>query len=269
MSTNKSRSKKPANAEASSKASPEKKAEPVHNETIQAPYHFTPEEIAGMNIELRDGLTQIDTLNDQKKQAMQDFKLRIDGIHNRTKQLVIKLNSGTETRPLEARVEFNTQANKKKFFHPTTGEFIREDDMQPADWQLPMFKKAPDGKEVPGPEAATVAERTAKKPATAPKSSPAGATSVGDALDKAAADTQAPLLLLDLTGDDYEHVALTKAFKKAAKTAKWTKLQISLVMDRLRECDTIKKMLDTLRPFTTPATLNPTGDPASTDVTKL
>lgn len=248
---------------------PKKPAEKPITQQILAPYSFTPDEISKMDRDLRGHLTAIDELKNQAKQSAADFKLRITGHDNHVKQLRNKLDSGSETRPTEAIATFDAKRGKKSFTHPTTGEFIREEGMSPADYQLPMFKT----EEVqsvkpltpPNGEREPPAKPTTKK-AAAPKSSPAGATNLGDKLDRAAAATNAPPIVLDCEKKDWQHDALTREFKKAAKAAGWSKPQESVVLDRLRECASEDAMIDVLRPFTLPA---PVAETQSTDPTGL
>lgn len=168
---------------------------PPVKETIQAPYVFSGDETSLMNVNLRDHLDQIDALRDQQKQSNADFALRIKGHENNVKLLRNKLGTGQETRPLDAEVRFDTKRSKKAFHHPTTGDFIREEDMQPADWQLPMFKPDPiKGETVAPPGSTDVPAKTdvkagKKKSAESPARTNPGETSVGAALDKAASET--------------------------------------------------------------------------------
>lgn len=272
MSTNTSKKKSPAKKPSTSKKKHEApKKQPETRETIQAPYVFTDEEVSGMERELRGHLDDIDTLKDQAKQSAQDFKLRITGHDNNVKQLRNKLGTGTETRPLEAIVSFDPKRGKKSFTHPVNGEFIREEDMSPADWQLPLFKKQEVESKKPEPQLplsdAEKPEEPAKKtgtpkPSVPPKSSPSGKTNLGDALDKAGSETKPPTLTIDFAACDNDHVKVTRAFKKAAGVAKWSELQMSGVLRLLKECDTVEKMIATLTPFTTldaEAPADPTG----------
>lgn len=219
---------------------------PETREDIQAPYKFSEEEIAIMNHGLRNALDDMDTLRAQAKAAAQDFKLRITNRENEAKQFRNKLAAGEETRPMKAAVDFNSQKGIKRYLHPETGEFIREEPMTPADWQLPMFKP----EEVQSTKPAEKPAPAAKGAGKAPKTSPAGETNVGDAMDKAAAGTKAPQVHIDkFESDEWSQKALTDAFKKAAKKAKWTAPQISVIADRLAECADVSAMRDTLRPF--------------------
>jgi hypothetical protein len=258
--------KKPSAAGAKKPApkAPKKAKAPVVKETIQHTYRFTPEEISAMDGEIRIQLREIDELEAAKKQANSDFKLRIDSHDNTVRRLRAKCDSGEETRSLEAIVQFHKpKQGRKTFIHPQTGEKIRDEEMSLADTQLPMFKPAPDGKgEVVAPKGATDVPQKADakkpaKPAKAPKASAApGKTNVGDAIDKAAALTDAPKLNLDLA-TPCPHDQLTRWFRKAAKDAEWNPAQVSVMIDRLRECDTVEKMKDTLRPHC----LTPDQDP--------
>lgn len=226
---------------------------PETREDIQAAYTFTPEEVGTMNHQLRQALTDIETLQAQKKAAVQDFALRIANKTNDTKSLRNKLDAGEETRPMRAAVGFDTARGMKSFYHPETCAFIREEAMQPADWQLPLLKTDETGKEAPAPKGAPDqkdGKGKTPKPSVPPASSPAGQTNVGNALDAAAANTKAAQFLLDLTKDDWTDKGLMAAFRAAAKKAGWTPPQVSALADRLKETETVEAMIDTLRPFT-------------------
>lgn len=254
-------------AKKSGKAKPLSEAiKPQHDpvfEEIQAPYHFSVEERAAMSDELRVRLDAVDTIKDQAKAAAADFKLRVTNEENAAKQLRQKLSNGGESRPVRARVEFHVDERMKSLFHPQTGELIRKDPMQPADFQLPMLLPAPDGKgEVVAPAGATDVPTgpSAPKPATKGKGKQpaetgapgdnAGKTNVGAALNAAAALTTTKKLVLDIDPTTADHVSIMRAFKKAAKIAEWTEPQIAVIHDALRAVDSEAKMLDILAPHT-------------------
>jgi hypothetical protein len=220
---------------------------PEVKQHIQAPHKFDDSEIAVMNNELRENLGTIETLTDQKKQSAQDFKLRIDTCANRVKLLRMKLDSGEETRPLEAIVEFDVKRGSKKFLHPVSREFIREEQMQASDYELPLFKKADDGSEKPAVE---VAKPAKGKKTKEPKSEP-GETNVGDAIGKAAAGTeQKPLDMALVFPTGVASSAIIKAFRGAAKRANWSPAATSLIVDQLKDASTTDAMIDILRPHT-------------------
>lgn len=229
---------------------------PVVKQTIQYPYKFTEAEIAAMSCEMRTHLREIDDLEDQKKQSNADFKLRIDTHDNNVKRLRAKCDSGEETRPLEAIVEFNTpKAGRKTYIHPETGERIRDEEMTISDSQLPMFRPTTDGKEVVAkrgetdvpvvkPAQPVPPKTTARKPTADEK---AGKTNVGDAIGAVAALKDAPKLKISLTLD-WMKPALLREFKKVAKDAKWDATQIALMDDVLKACADVEAMKETLRP---------------------
>lgn len=231
-------------------------------EEIQAPYHFSPDERARMSEELRGFLDKIDATKDQQKAANADFKLRIQNDETAAKALRLKLGNGTESRPVRARVEFQVDKRMKSLFHPETGELIRVDPMQPADFQLPMFLPAEpiEGKpteavapkgatDVPtGPSAPKPSKKSKKAPETGEPGDGAGKTNLGAALNAAAALTDVPKLKLTFDPTTADHVAITKGFVKCAKGAGWTEEQIGVIKDALRLCDSEPKMLEVLAP---------------------
>lgn len=236
---------------------------PKLREDIQAGYTFTADELARMNNELLQALNAADMLESQRKSANADFKLRIQNKENDSMILRNKLTAGEETRAMRVAVDFDTKRGVKLYLHPETGALVREETMQPADYQVQMDLEraetasevspevSPDESSTGAPAADISAAKTLRKRVPkAPGTSPVGATSVGNVIDKAAAKTDAPLFLLDLTRTDWESGPLYTAFKKAAKAVGWTTIQISLLKDRLMENSTIEAMLDTLRPFT-------------------
>lgn len=243
----------------------DKPKHPVIFEDIQAPYVFSPEEIAQMNVDLRHKLNDIDALEDQKKSSQQDFNLRITNAENEAKRLRNKLDSGEETRPVRAIVEFEVSRGKKRLIHPQTKEFIREENMTPADYQLPMFKPAKDGSETVAPKGdVDVREKIKeeykdKAPYTMEEINSAkeyrtnlymaGTTSVDAKLTQAAAATETPKLKLDLT-EEYSHNGLIASFEVAARNAGWFETQVAVIRTQLKLCDSVERMLDILRPHT-------------------
>lgn len=256
--------KSPVKPKPKAKAKKVEAEKPKHDpvfEEIQAPYHFSVEERAAMSDELRVRLDAVDTIKDQAKAAAADFKLRVTNEENAAKQLRQKLSNGGESRPVRARVEFHVDERMKSLFHPQTGELIRKDPMQPADFQLPMLLPAPDGKgEVVAPAGATDVPQgpSAPKPAkkgkgkqpaeTGEPGDNAGKTSVAALLNAAAALTDVPKLTLSFDPTTADHVKITRDFVKCAKGAGWTEPQIGVIKDALRACDSEAKMLEVLAP---------------------
>lgn len=220
-------------------------------EDIQAPHHFSSEEIAALNVQLHAALATVETLEDQKKSAVKDFALRIQNAENEVKLLRNKVSSGSETRSMRAITTFDTKKGEVIYLHPETREEVLRQPMQPAHWQLPMFKPADDGK------TEKIADRgsidagvkplpTEKKGKKKEKGANAGETNLGNVLDKQVSLTNAPKITLDLTLD-WQEPALMKEFRKEAKKAGWTEAQIGLLRDLLKECADVAAMKDTLR----------------------
>jgi hypothetical protein len=262
----KAKDKKP---KADKKNNPAEPEHPPVTENTQVAYKFTPDELSHMNAQLRGKLGEIEALQDQKKAAMKDFALRIQNAENDMKLLLNKLNTGEETRAMEVLVEFDTKSHRKTYHHPVTGEVVGEAPMQPADWQLPMFKPAPDGTgETIAPKGST---DVPPKPGEAPKGKKgkkdaepganAGTTPVGDALDKAAGSTQPQMLVIDLTKDYESPAAFLKAYRAAAKSSDWNEAQISVIGQQLKLAETVEKMIETLRPHTKAPTPPPEKEP--------
>lgn len=249
----------------------------IHKEIIQAPHKFSSEETEELNVELRRQLSNIGQLEGQKKAAMQDFKLRIQNAENTVELLLVKLESGEEMRRVEAEVIFDPARGMKKFFRPSlSGEsvtelgfpmdhhFIREEPMQPADWELPLFKK----EEIENPSE----KREEKNDQVGPDyptyedaegeptdlqgigNDAAGATPIGDVLDQAAAATEAPKILIEHFRDgQWQPKALHTEFWIAAGKAGWTEAQRSTISsllwenangkEKLRSVDEMRKVL--------------------------
>lgn len=220
---------------------------PETRESIQAPYRFSDQEIARMNIDLRAALSRSELLEEQKKASMQDFKLRIQNAENDAKLLRNKLDQGEETRAFVAAVEFDPKRSKKRYLDPVTGAFIREEDMTPADWQLPMFKPDAKGQEVVAAPTETDAPK-GKRKAKAPAFTEPGQTNMGNALDAAASMLNLPKIAIDLDKADWSITGLVRSFKAAAKKADWPVASISLMNDRLHECADLEAMIQTLKP---------------------
>jgi len=233
---------------------------PSEREDVNVPYTFTPDELNDMGHKHRSTLDGIELLKDQAKASAQDFKLRIQNKENEERMLRMKLASGEETRPMRVAVHFDTPRGMKRYLHPETGDFIREEQMQPADWQLPLIREEIAKNQKQAEEKGAEAIKSAKPAAAADTTtegasrpdgeSPVGATNVGEKITAAAAKTTAPQFVLDLTKEDWDAKGLLSAFAKAAKLAGWTPIQVSTLKDILRKAENVDAMIDTLRPYT-------------------
>lgn len=250
---------------------------PAEREDVNVPYNFTPEELSEMGHTHRKTLDAIETLKTQMKTSAQDFKLRISTKENEEKQLRMKLASGEETRPMRVAVAFDAKRGMKRYLYPDTGDFIREEPMQAADWQLPLIREELDKQRKPAPEvpgysvstqeaaasaAAGVAASVDNRPAGA-EGSPIGETNMGDKLGAAAARTVAAQFVLDLDAPGgFTDKGLISAFAKAAKLAGWTPIQISTLKEVLRGAESVPAMIATLRPYTVGSAPTPPAVPS-------
>lgn len=242
---------------APNKPAAKKKAKKVKQpptiQRIHAPHTFTQDERNVLGDNLRGALDEIEALEGQAKSAAADYKLRIQNHKNDVKMLRNKLGSNQEDREVEAIVEFDAKNRQKTFIHPVSKEKIRTENMTDADFQLPLFKPAADGKEKPAAKGETDVQTLTKAPdkkGKAKKAGEPGKTNVGDVLDKASALTDAPKVPFDVDADR-DHAKLTRDFKRAANKAGWTDVQISTIHALLRDCDTESGMRDVLRPHVT------------------
>lgn len=245
----------------------------IITETIQAPHVFTSEEIDRMNIDLRRNLTEVDRLKDQLKSTQKDYQLRIQNAENTVRLLRNKLDAGEESRPIQAEVIFHPDRSEKHFFRlRTTDEptpsneaelsldlemrFVRKEPMTDADWQLPMFKKEeidsappkPNG-EKPTPELHEDSEGELTDTQGIGNDA-AGATSLGDVLDRDAAATEAPKILIEHFRDGqwqsqalYQEVFIaTKNFHTAQRA-----LILNLLWDEVNGEQKLKSVEDMKR----------------------
>lgn len=235
-------------------------------EKTKAKYSFTARELGELGKKLATTRKDIARLEDELDSVKASYKHKINVIELDQDEICRKLDDGYEMIDVQAIVTFNEPVSGRKTYrHEDTGELIREEAMTYSDFQLPMFKKeeievaAP---HVPGepeepkePRHETLEDgskvtRKTTKVANPTASSPIGVTNLGNVLTSTVADTEAPLLDLDLTGNNgksYTSSSLMRAFKKAA-FGRWSDLQISTMESLMREKDTVPGMMATLAP---------------------
>lgn len=244
---------------------PAKKKPEIIRDTITAPYHFTDREKQELGSQLAALITKRGEIEQEKAQVMSQYGSRLKEVAAQIGHASNKITSGVEPREMRVIVEFDTKRGMKKFLTDDKKKtLVRDEPMTPGDWQLPMFKPeeiAQPKPPAPAPQSPAPAPAAAPtKNARPPKSSPAGETSVGDAMDSAAAKSEARKFLLDLDKEDWSPEGLTQAFKKAAKKAGWTPIQISALADRLSEAPAVESMIATLRPHVVEPQLVVVGD---------
>jgi uncharacterized phage infection (PIP) family protein YhgE len=224
---------------------------PIHTEVAHVPYRFSVDELLDLNTDFRAKLKEIESIEDEAKQQASDFKNQIKRLRTQLDEMETKLDSGEEKRPMKVRVEFDPSRGKKRYYSLDDGDHVGEEAMTQGDWQLPMFKQDKNGNLEPV-KTAVPAPVEETEPTTIPVMQTeggdnAGVTSVGDVLDAAASLKEAPLIEISLSLD-WQGPALIREFRKCAKKAKWNDAQISLMVDLLKDGDSVTDMKDTLRP---------------------
>lgn len=231
---------------------------------ITARYVFTQDERNDLADQLTAAMLNEEQIESELSSVKADFKGRIERASSERTTLAQKLRDKFEMRDTLAVVIFDAPVPGRKSFYValsgsgfiTRGAFIRDEPMTYDDKQrvLPLEESTPAPAETQAEE--TEDKRTAAPPAT----SEPGQTSLADAFDAAASGAYVAHVMIDLSAD-WDSQRLLRAFKKAAKKAQWNAACISLISDRLKECETVSAMIDTLRPHVIGA--EPTGDEAA------
>lgn len=176
-------------------------------------------------------------LEDELASVKSDYKGRLDAKDAKRNALSTKLANGYEMREVEAIVEFDAAAGRKKYIHPVTKECIRDTEMTHADWQLPMFSKAE-------------MEKIRKPLPEEPKAEPQLSDADKEIVEAAAAQTKVELDLEQVIEEGGNVSTLISRFKAA--TAEWPK-NISAGIAKLAkglEDQGTGAVIEFLRPFT-------------------
>lgn len=187
------------------------KPKQILRERILARFDLTDKEMRDYGAEVGRVNAEYNRLEDELASVKSDYKSRLDAKDAQRNTLSTKLANGYEMREVEAIVEFDVAAGKKKYIHPKTKNILRETDMTHADWQLPMFSKE------------ELAKARGMKPEDPkPATEEPGKTNVGSAVDKAIVEAASAQTKLEI---DLEQVieeggntsTLIKRFKELAK----------------------------------------------------
>lgn len=235
-------------------------------EKTQASYKFTNDELAALGIRLSHTRRDYSRIEAELKSIAQDYKGKLSTVELEQDALCRKLDDGFEMRDAAALVTFNDPTSGRKTYrHEGSGEFIKEEAMQYADYQLPMFRTQ-DGKDAtepePTPESTILAQHEAdfenthdgegtKEDLGRIEDVPgAGQTNLGEALNSAAVKTEQPQMVIGGFGlDDWNQKGLTKAFVSSATQAGWSKPAISAMRAQILALDNVAAIKDLLRPF--------------------
>ena len=224
-------------------------------EKCLAPYKFTTEEIGELGKQLSATSKDAKRVEAELSSIKKEYAAKLETIELTADSICRKLDDGFEMREAFAIVTFNDPTKGRKVYrHEDSGEFIREEAMSHADFQLPMFRAA-DGTdatqpELPAAEIVTALDEEGDVTEHANAEEPAG-TPLAEALDQAASLSEAPLLKLDLSKYTAEGHLLT-AYRKAAVFAGWQEAQIAMLKTQLQACDTVSRMREVLAPHCQP-----------------
>ena len=107
-------------------------------EKIQAPYKFTERETCELARKLAHANQRKAELEGQKKSSMSDFAARIDREQAEASLLAQHISQGYEMRETEVNVTLFPKEGTKRYHNAKTLEFIREERMTQADYQIEM-----------------------------------------------------------------------------------------------------------------------------------
>ncbi len=231
----------------------------IVRETIQARYTYTPLEAVEVSKKLTASMAELKRIDAEFDSIKAQFKSRKAVCEDAIAKFERFVDDGFEMRPTLAQVLFNTpEPGRKTYYHDRTGEMIREDEMTYEDNHRPLFTNENGGDATaPAQKDSEFVVYVPDQPKSFPdedgktvelETAPPAATNLGDALDAAAAKTDAPQFVLDIDQPDWIKLTLNAAWKKAAKKVGWTEAQVATLKDVLKGCETVEAMIDTLRP---------------------
>lgn len=128
--------KKDKKPKASKKQTP---TPPTHIEKIEARHNFSDEEKLAMLSELTRLNQDHERLVDEMKASSKGWKSRIESVLLRVKAITDNASNGYEFRLTECKVVFDAKKGKKRYYRKDNEEFVEERDMNPSDYELPLF----------------------------------------------------------------------------------------------------------------------------------
>lgn len=258
-------SQKTGSAPAKKRDRSKKKATPLAEQfakaptvNIQADYFFTDTEKQTLGAKLAVALEKREQLQAHKKELLAQIKAQEEGVNAEISLTGSKVRAGFEVRPLDVFVLFDPKKGLKSFHRKEAPhDFIRSETMLPSDYEqeLPMPGLPPGKQPEPAKEKKPAAKKNGAKTDKKPdqSSSPIGETSIGDALNAAAAGK--PLKRVPVLIDDQMPAEkMRMVFRKAAKLAGWPVAAIELLDEEALKLDgDTKKTLElfeahTIRP---------------------
>lgn len=238
----------------------------IVRESIQAPHEFNVEETLKLKDDLLAAIRNEAQIDAEFASVKSEFKSRTEKAILEKDSILRKLTDGFEMRATRAVVLFNQpEHGRKTYVRDDNGEMIRDEPMSHADFNRPLFRNK-DGKDATEPTDAELAakdyphvqpgeefqntegEGTAEDLGRVEDVPGAGTTSVGEALNGAAIQTEQPKILIAGWGmEDWSLKGLRKAFRVAASKV-WPEAAISPIDEALKKCETVEVAKELLRP---------------------
>lgn len=102
-------------------------------------YVFTEQEIHEQGLELARVNQQVETLREEKKAVVSNYKAKIDRAETDMNVLSSNINNGYEYRNIECQVHLNTpNTGLKTVLRTDTGEIVRKEAMTPEELQYEL-----------------------------------------------------------------------------------------------------------------------------------
>lgn len=206
---------------------------------IPTRYTFSDKELIELSKQGVQYARQHEALEKEFSSIKADFKLRLTNLENERDRLDEQIADGFCMRATECLIHFNEPTKgQKTIYIADTMEVVRTEQMSPLDLdrELPLKMPAETLKEVKvlpdNPDDILPINGETLHP-----SEPLG-TSIGDALDSAAAKTDQPQVMIpEFNLPDWGPKTLRNEFKKAAAKAGWPILAVTTLLDQCKGND--------------------------------
>lgn len=99
---------------------------------------FTEEEKRDFATEMALKVAEMQSLEDQKKAVASQFKSDIEALQAKVNRFAYNLNSGSEMRSVECRIEYDTEHKEATYYRIDTGEFIKTRLMNQQELQISL-----------------------------------------------------------------------------------------------------------------------------------
>lgn len=114
----------------------------VRTVQVSLNYQFTPEERANYSDQLASEIQAKNQLDDEKKEAVSNYKAKIDACTSNINKLANWVNSGQDYRSVPVIVKKDYEKGIKEYFHPEDlKRKLGQDKMIAADYQTQLFEE--------------------------------------------------------------------------------------------------------------------------------